>query len=43
MGKQFEACAKHGGKVRTKKVRGGFIRICKKGGKWTAGHVHHRS
>ena len=43
MPKKFDNCAKHGGKVRTKTVPGGYLHICKsRAGKWSAGHVHHK-
>ena len=43
MPKKFDSCAKHGGKVRTKQVPGGYLHICKsRSGKWSAGHFHHK-
>lgn len=39
----FDKCVRAGGRVRTKKLRGGkYIRICFKGGKSYAGHVKKR-
>lgn len=41
MPKAFEACIKNGGKVRTKKLKGGkYIKICFLKGKSYPGEVH---
>lgn len=40
MPKEFEACQKNGGRIRTKKLKGGkYIRICYIGGGSYAGEV----
>ena len=36
----FEKCVRGGGRVRRKKVKGGYINICFKDGRSYAGHVH---
>jgi hypothetical protein len=36
----FDKCVKSGGKVITKKLSGGrYMKLCKKGKKWHAGHI----
>src|SRR3990167_453061 len=40
----FDACVKNGGRVRTKKVKGGYIRVCfpKGGGPGIGGEMHKK-
>ena len=42
MPEPFEKCVREGGRVRTKKVKGGYIHICFINGKSYAGEVHHK-
>jgi len=42
MPEAFNSCISNGGRVRTKKVKGGYIHICFLNGKSYAGEVHHK-